>query len=867
MGKRNLLNLLCVFSVVVRGWAAPSELCPRECTCEDAPLKDASFVLTWMTSWGEDDLPEVHPNEVIEAGDMVTSTTAGEAGVDVNMVGLHVTCALMPETNLTTLFHAIPARAMVLTVLQATGSDLVVVEAGQLTPLKELKALHLQGYARHHASQVSGYFSNRVRQMVQHKEEVKKMEEEDDQDLLLAISEDALMPLTNLQLLDLQYVRLVAAMEGGRLRRQTDPLSTTTLLDMPLPYFLSLSDQIQDLDLPPELLSKLPPSPPAEQAYQEFEFVMLDDDEDNVVPYEVFKSETDIVLAPFMAQTQLRYLRVAHAKLDCVGPELLTGLSNLHTLTLEHNKIKILPPAMFTPSAHIRHLSLAHNNILALEGDSFTGLEKLLTLDLDYNKLDSLGPASFPRLPCLATLRLLGNPLTHIFPFTFANVNATENLLLGSSQVSAEIHIDTFKQLGSLTVLQLENTTLLSLSRALLEGMPDLKELTIHGHIPSIDFDAFTATPNLESLTLSNCHLARLSLDAFFGLKSLRFLDLSHNGLMELSPGTFDHLSSLRELYLHHNNLTTLPPGIFLPLPAKLVQLQENPWHCTCDLLQLRPAVTNKVRQTGYTTCRWEEKQGTVCTNNSPIRLRFDSRVAPLCATPLHHSRQDVHHVTSRRLKCPKHLWNPRPAPFRDTLRDTLRRLDDLNVNSLNERKAEVPLAEDEPTWLPLTAFSSPPHDMKDLLEIAESEMPEEAFAPLTDEYYEGTEGVKEDVGEEKHEEEDNLLIVQLTPDQAALSPGFSENNTTTTPLNSYRLEKQKLKAKLKADRERRLRARQAMKQQQKLKLLAEKRKIKAQMEAEQRRDQHRKEAEMREIMKEELLKQRMTARQSTLLS
>lgn len=482
-----------------------------------------------------------------------------------------------------------------LTILQAAGSELTVVEASHLKPLAELKALHLQGYARRQAVQVSGYFSNRVAEMVEHKELAKKEDDGEEQNLRLALAEDALTPLTKLQLLDLQYARLVGAVEGGRPRRTAEPLSSSTVLDMPLTYFLSLTQHLKGIDLPPEVLSKLPSSASAAEEQSEVDVVLLDEDEDEVVPYDVFKLENEVVLAPFMAQTELKYLRLAHAKLDRVGPELLTGLSGLHTLTLEYNHIKVLPAAMFAPTPHLHHLSLAHNNILTLEAGSLAGLDELLTLDLDSNKLDRIGPGSFPNLPKMATLRLLGNPLEHVFPFTFANVNSTETLLLGSRDVAAEIHVDTFRHLLSLKVLQIENTTLPSLSRSLLEGMPNLKELTIHGHVPSIDFDAFTATSDLDSLSLDHTHLSRLSLDAFFGLRKLRFLDLSHNDLGELSPGTFDHLASLRELYLHHNNLTTLPPAIFLPLPAKLIQVHENPWHCSCDLLQLRPALTNKV--------------------------------------------------------------------------------------------------------------------------------------------------------------------------------------------------------------------------------------------------------------------------------
>ncbi|KAK8394126.1 hypothetical protein O3P69_006369 [Scylla paramamosain] len=363
-----------------------------------------------MTSWGEDDLPEIHPNEVGEPGDLVNSQTAASAGADVDVVGLHATCALTRDTNLTSLLHALPSSSMVLTLLQAAGSDLTVVEAHHLRPLAKLQALHLQGYARRETVQVSGYFSNRVEEMVEHKKLSAKEEEEKEQDLRLALSEDALTPLAGLQLLDLQYVRLVAAVEGGRLRRDIEPLSTTTVLDMHLPHFLAIAKQLEDLDIPSEVLSKLPLPPSTDEESSEVDIVVLEEASDEVVPYDVFKTENKVVLAPFLGQTNLKYLRLAHAKLDRVGPELLTGLSGLHTLTLEHNHIKVLPAAMFAPTPHLHHLSLAHNNILTLEGDSLAGLDELLTLDLDSNKLDRIGPGSFPRLPNIATLRLLENP-------------------------------------------------------------------------------------------------------------------------------------------------------------------------------------------------------------------------------------------------------------------------------------------------------------------------------------------------------------------------------------------------------------------------------------------------------------------------
>ncbi|KAK4297961.1 hypothetical protein Pmani_029652 [Petrolisthes manimaculis] len=127
------LFVSCVVLTMVSlgmGGAVPS--CPEECTCEVAPLRAASFVLAWMTSWGEEDLPELHPNNVEAADDVVKSGAASSAGVDVGVVGLHATCAFLPDANLTRLTHALPQHTMVLTILQGGGGGVTVVEEGTI---------------------------------------------------------------------------------------------------------------------------------------------------------------------------------------------------------------------------------------------------------------------------------------------------------------------------------------------------------------------------------------------------------------------------------------------------------------------------------------------------------------------------------------------------------------------------------------------------------------------------------------------------------------------------------------------------------------------------------------------------------------
>ena len=114
----------------------------------------------------------------------------------------------------------------------------------------------------------------------------------------------------------------------------------------------------------------------------------------------------------------------------------------------------------------------------------------------------------------------------------------------------------------------------------------------------------------------------------FDGLQSLQYLYLEYNVIKEIKPLTFDALINLQLLFLNNNLLRSLPDNIFggtaltrlnlrnnhfshLPvkgvldqLPAFIqIDLQENPWDCTCDIMGLKdwtehansPVIINEV--------------------------------------------------------------------------------------------------------------------------------------------------------------------------------------------------------------------------------------------------------------------------------
>ncbi|XP_032746006.1 SLIT and NTRK-like protein 2 [Rattus rattus] len=149
-----------------------------------------------------------------------------------------------------------------------------------------------------------------------------------------------------------------------------------------------------------------------------------------------------------------------------------------------------------------------------------------------------------------------------------------------------------------------------------------------NNRIAVIQEGAFTNLTSLRRLYLNGNYLEVLYPSMFDGLQSLQYLYLEYNVIKEIKPLTFDALINLQLLFLNNNLLRSLPDNIFggtaltrlnlrnnhfshLPvkgvldqLPAFIqIDLQENPWDCTCDIMGLKdwtehansPVIINEV--------------------------------------------------------------------------------------------------------------------------------------------------------------------------------------------------------------------------------------------------------------------------------
>uniref|UniRef100_A0A182K126 3-phosphoinositide-dependent protein kinase 1 n=1 Tax=Anopheles christyi TaxID=43041 RepID=A0A182K126_9DIPT len=364
-----------------------------------------------------------------------------------------------------------------------------------------------------------------------------------------------------------------------------------------------------------------------------------------IVPYEVYKRDlASTSNVSFYGWSNLTALSIHDCQLESLHPDFLYGLDRLERLSLQHNNLKILPPFAFYGAPNMRLLSLANNRLLEVSYYSLAGLLELQVLDLSANNISKVSELTFPPFPKLAKLDLRQNPIEYVFDSSFAIANMTRSLFIGSDLVALQIGTPKpFQGLNEMELLEIRNLQVPALNQYLFRGLRSLRTLRLlQGNISFVDYDSFAEMKNLTELYASRCSIATISMDAFFGVKRLQIVDLSHNLLTELPVGLFDELLQLLELYLHGNRLTQLPTDFFRRLApgVQIVRLIENPWQCSCTMVQWRQAATNRLKISPS-------------TNNPLASYVYSNKLTPRCSDPTHGiQNRSVYYVIRKNLHC-----------------------------------------------------------------------------------------------------------------------------------------------------------------------------------------------------------------------
>ncbi|XP_029381227.1 leucine-rich repeat and transmembrane domain-containing protein 2 [Echeneis naucrates] len=104
-------------------------------------------------------------------------------------------------------------------------------------------------------------------------------------------------------------------------------------------------------------------------------------------------------------------------------------------------------------------------------------------------------------------------------------------------------------------------------------------------NISSVDISG-RETSTLQKVFLGHNRLTKLPKDFLASQPNLREVDLRGNQLQELPEGFLQDSDSLQELYLQGNQLRLLPSSVLQKASLQRLEVEGNPWDCSCLLLE-----------------------------------------------------------------------------------------------------------------------------------------------------------------------------------------------------------------------------------------------------------------------------------------
>ncbi|GAA6069107.1 SLIT and NTRK-like protein 5 [Tachysurus ichikawai] len=165
----------------------------------------------------------------------------------------------------------------------------------------------------------------------------------------------------------------------------------------------------------------------------------------------------------------------------------------------------------------------------------------------------------------------------------------THRLLLAGNLLK-KLSFDDFSHYEGLRILHLGSNDIAEIETGAFNGLRMLKRLHLNNNrIEVLRDDTFTGLESLEYLQVDNNYIRRIESNTFSGLRRLDVLILNDNLLGSLPQNVFQSVS-LTHLDLRGNQLKVLPYHGLLEHLSKIVeiQLEENPWNCTCELIGLK---------------------------------------------------------------------------------------------------------------------------------------------------------------------------------------------------------------------------------------------------------------------------------------
>ncbi|XP_062929659.1 uncharacterized protein LOC134359850 [Mobula hypostoma] len=273
-------------------------------------------------------------------------------------------------------------------------------------------------------------------------------------------------------------------------------------------------------------------------------------------------------------------------------------------------------------------------SLQAVFSDLLTSMAMILLQGGSITTIEPRAFQNFSKLRYLSVTDFRLSISSHAFTPPVGNHSRLQTLDLSRNRLlSCDIDSSGFAGLLNLTELNLFQNVLDVLNTLWFSELPSLRRLNIQlNKISYLPPRVFQTLSLLNKLNASSNLIQYLSTDTFFGLTALSSLDLSNNRLLFISKDAFKPLQRLNHLFINDNQLVALAE---VPASLQKIQLQGNPWDCSCQLEMLLISWRDAVQDPGSLVCGSPESvKGKLILNPG---YSYCSSTSPVLETPALH--------------------------------------------------------------------------------------------------------------------------------------------------------------------------------------------------------------------------------------
>ena len=226
----------------------------------------------------------------------------------------------------------------------------------------------------------------------------------------------------------------------------------------------------------------------------------------------------------------------------------------------------------FQGLTYVQTLLLQNNYVSTLDPGLLSALSRCYEMRISNNVISEIQPFcpniskdSFRGLGNLRVLKLDNNAISQLVTGGFEDLALCSELVLSSNSIS-NIAGGAFIGLDQLITPSLDQNFLSEIDSNMLTGLHHLLTINLrNNHLAMIYSGAFSSLGSLKYLYLGNNYLTEIYGNMWVGLQSLYSLQLTRNRIVNIQTHGLSHMPALMDLDLSHNYLRTLRADIFNP--------------------------------------------------------------------------------------------------------------------------------------------------------------------------------------------------------------------------------------------------------------------------------------------------------------